>query len=413
MAAPRSHWLTRLLGGGTPAPRHFQNRADPRLWLHIGDAAAVTPARRIARRLLAAQPSPVLILSTAREVELSAIDNDPLAGAHPLADDDEMRQAGWAETALRRDPPDLGVLIGSRPDLALPHAARAAGVPVMAVEARFEPPQGVSWPWQRAARREQIRAFRRILLADRLSARVLRRLDVPSALFEVTGPIAEITDPLPCTEAERAALAQILSGRPVWAAIDVPKDEIDTVLAAHHEALRLAHRLLLILMPADASDVADLSARIADSGLTVARRDRDEDPEEEVQVWVATDPAELGLWYRLAPVSFMGGTLTPDGAGRSPMEAAALGSAIIHGPATEAAAEDYRRLDTGRATRRIATADQLPDALGELMSADRAAELAHAAWAVSSGGAATADLVAQDILAELAAVRRTQSETPI
>ena len=40
------------------------------------------------------------------------------------------------------------------------------------------------------------------------------------------------------------------------------------------------------------------------AGLTVARRDQDEEPDAEVNVLVAEDSAELGLWYRLAPVAF-------------------------------------------------------------------------------------------------------------
>ena len=40
---------------------------------------------------------------------------------------------------------------------------------------------------------------------------------------------------------------------------------------------------------------------------------------------------ELGLFYRLAPVVFMGGSLVPHG-GQNLLEAARLGCAVIHGP---------------------------------------------------------------------------------
>lgn len=410
MAAPRSHWLTRLLGAGAPRTPLPRAEGQPVIWVHLGDAAAVQPARRILRRLLQPKAPLSVLLSHPPTLLPPPVPDDPLAACTPLVDTGDMRHAGWAETALRRAQPDLGVLIGAHPDLSLALAARAAGVPVMAAEARFDPPQGLVWPWQRAAQRDRIASFRRILLADRLSARVLRRLDLSPTLFEITGPISDVTDPLPCAEAERAALAQIMAGRPAWVAVDVPEAEADAVIAAHDEALRLAHRLLLILMPAEGSDIAALAERIGAAGLAVARRDLDQDPEEEVQVMLITDRAELGLWYRLAPITWMGGTLTPGAAGRSPMEAAALGSSIIHGPATEAEAEDYRRLDTGRATRRIAAAGELPEALADLMSPDRAAELAHAAWGVTSGGAAVADLVAQEISHELQAVRDARQE---
>jgi 3-deoxy-D-manno-octulosonic-acid transferase len=43
---------------------------------------------------------------------------------------------------------------------------------------------------------------------------------------------------------------------------------------------------------------------------------------------------ELGLFYRLAPIVFIGGTLVPHG-GQNPLEAARLGCAIIAGPHME------------------------------------------------------------------------------
>lgn len=403
MAAPRSHWLTRLLGAGSAPASITRPDGPPLIWLHIGDAAAIQPTRRILRRLIHQPVPPELLLSHAPGVTWTAAPDDPLAAATPLVPDEDMQHAGWAETALRQRRPDLGVLIGAHPDMALALAARAAAVPLLAAEARFEAPQGLVWPWQRVSQRERLAGFRRILLADRLSARVLRRLDLPPTLYDITGPISDVTDPLPCAEAERTALAQIMAGRPAWVAVEVPAAEADAVIAAQNEALRLAHRLLLILMPTEDSDVAALTAHIEAAGLSVARRDLDEDPEEEVQVLLIADRSELGLWYRLAPITWMGGTLTPGAKGRSPMEPAAPGSSIIHGPSTGSAAEaeDYRRLDTGRATRRIATAAELPEALADLMSPDRAAELAHAAWGVTSGGAAVADTVAQSILREL------------
>ncbi len=407
MVTPRTDWLTRLLGSGTVGTQITRPAdARPRLWVHLADSDAIDPARRILRRLLSRGHPPLLILSTGPDVDLPDLPpGDPLAEAEPLVTPEAMTRPGWAEDALTRDPPDLGVLIGGHPDLALAAAAAGAGVPLIAAEARFDPPQGVVWPWQRATQRDRILAFSRILLADRLSARVLRRLDIPPGRIEITGPITDVTDPLPCAEAERAAMAQIMAGRPVWAAVEVPEAEIDAVLAAHNEALRLAHRLLLILVPAPDCEPEALAARIRDAGLNVARRDLEEDPEEESHVLLAPDTAEMGLWYRLAPVTVMGGTLVAGAAaGRSPMEAAALGSAVIHGPATDARTEDYRRLDTGQAARRIGGPRDLPDALAELIAPDRAAELAHAAWAVTSGGAAVADLVAGEIAAELAAV---------
>jgi 3-deoxy-D-manno-octulosonic-acid transferase len=43
---------------------------------------------------------------------------------------------------------------------------------------------------------------------------------------------------------------------------------------------------------------------------------------------------ELGLWYRLAPVAFVGRSLIAPGGGQNPLEPARLGCAIAVGPYT-------------------------------------------------------------------------------
>lgn len=135
-------------------------------------------------------------------------------------------------------------------------------------------------------------------------------------------------------------------------------------------------------------------------GWAVAQRALDEEPEPDIEVFVVDNPAEYGLWYRLAPVTFLGGSLLGKGSVRSPMEAAALGSAILHGPRTGLAGPVFGRLGVARATRAVASASDLGDALGDLLAPDRAARLAQAAWAVASDGAD----VTEGILARIRAI---------
>ena len=71
----------------------------------------------------------------------------------------------------------------------------------------------------------------------------------------------------------------------------------------------------------------DLSAR----GLRVARRSAGEIPDAGTQIYLADTIGELGLFYRLAPVAFIGKSLVPEG-GQNPLEAARLSTAILTGP---------------------------------------------------------------------------------
>ncbi len=93
----------------------------------------------------------------------------------------------------------------------------------------------------------------------------------------------------------------------------------------------------------------------------------------------------MGLWYRLSPVSLMGGSLAPVG-GHNPFEPAALGSAILHGPHVANFADIYARLAAANATRAVEGAT-LGATLAEVLEPDVAARMAHAAWEVCSEGA--------------------------
>lgn len=225
-----------------------------------------------------------------------------------------------------------------------------------------------------------------IHVQDQASAAEIARMKLKPAI--VAGQISETPEPLDASESERNAIAQTLQARPVWAALSLPRGEERAVLAAHGHALRHAHRTLLILQPEDAERGAELAESLNQSGWTIATRWDAGEPDSDTEIFLVDDPSEAGLWYRLAPLAFMGGTLFGKGkAPRSPLEAAALGSAILHGPNTECYGVDYARLEAARATRRVASASALGEAVADLLAPDRMAMLAHNAWAVTSGGA--------------------------
>jgi 3-deoxy-D-manno-octulosonic-acid transferase len=51
-------------------------------------------------------------------------------------------------------------------------------------------------------------------------------------------------------------------------------------------------------------------------------------------IWIADTMGEMGLWYRLVPIAFVGRSLVPPGGGQNPLEPARLGCVIAVGPYT-------------------------------------------------------------------------------
>ncbi|TCO73289.1 3-deoxy-D-manno-octulosonic acid transferase [Rhodovulum euryhalinum] len=248
--------------------------------------------------------------------------------------------------------------------------------------------------------RRVLRRFDRVFAQSRACADQMKAMGVSQVQLSPCGPLSEGSAVLRCSEAEREALARLMGGRPAWLAACTRRAEEPVVVAAHSAAIRQAHRLLLLLAPDDPARGPALARRLRDEGWAVTLRSEDEEPETETQIYVADTEGELGLWLRLAPVTFVGGTFAADG-GPDPYHAAALGSAIIHGPATGGHPAHYRQLAAAGAAQLARDEHELAEAVADLLSPDRAAELASAAWAVSTEGSTATERVVRRMLEAL------------
>ena len=147
-----------------------------------------------------------------------------------------------------------------------------------------------------------------------------------------------------------------------------------------------------------------MARALGEAGLRVALRAEGEEPEDNTQVYLADGTGEMGLWLRLAPLALLGGTLPGGAGGRNPNEAAALGSALLHGPVVAPHAEAWGRLDAAGAARVVLNGAELGRAVDALLAPDRVAAMAHAGWDVATRGAEVSNRVA-DLIHEALARR--------
>src|SRR4029079_13721805 len=105
---------------------------------------------------------------------------------------------------------------------------------------------------------------------------------------------------------------------------------------------------------------------------------RGESPAPAICISVANTMAGLGLFYRLAPIVFMGGSLIPHG-GQNPIEAVKLGASIVHGPHVFNFSDVYEALDAAGGARRADSQEALVKQLGQLLADPKAREASLAA----------------------------------
>lgn len=184
----------------------------------------------------------------------------------------------------------------------------------------------------------------------------------------VTGNLKFDTPPLVVDEASLAALRQAIGGRPAWIAASTHEGE-EKYVAAAHLRLRAAHGdVLTILAPRHPSRGDSIRVVIADAGLTAAQRSRGEPVEAGTDVYLADTLGELGLFFRLSPIAFLGGSLVATG-GHNPIEPLRLGAAPLHGPHVHNFPALFELIDGIAPALRVDDAAGLADAVGRFLSA--------------------------------------------
>ncbi|MEM9318093.1 MAG: 3-deoxy-D-manno-octulosonic acid transferase [Pseudomonadota bacterium] len=390
--------LQRRLAAGKEDPARLNERRGlserarpegPLVWFHAASVGESLSLLELTRRLGEEEPDLHILVTTGTQSSA-----DVMASRLP---DHAMHQfvpldaRAWVQRFLDHWRPDLAVWTESElwPAMIVETADR--GIPLLLVNARMSKRSFDRWRLLfRGMVRALLRRFNAAHVQDAVTAGYLSRLGLPGERMEVTGTLKEGAAALPHNEAERADFVERLGGRPVWLAASTHVGEEPAVLDAHARALLNNPRLLLILAPRHPQRADEIAGTLAARNWRVARRSADEPIDADTKIYLADSMGEMGLWYRISPISFVGGSLEPIG-GHNPFEPAALGSAIIHGPYVTNFADIYQRLAEARAVRLVSGADDLAQAVNDLLSPDRAAAMANAAWEVSSAGANVTD----------------------
>jgi 3-deoxy-D-manno-octulosonic-acid transferase len=186
---------------------------------------------------------------------------------------------------------------------------------------------------------------------------------------------------VPAPPADAAKLERLMSvtrGRPIIVAASTHPGEEDLLAATHRALARYFPSLLSVVVPRHPDRGEAIARTIGTTGLRVGLRSRGELPTAAIDIYVANTMGELGLFYRLAPIVFMGGSLVPHG-GQNPIEAVKLGASIVHGPHVFNFTDVYEALDGAGGARRVDTPEALVQQLGHLLADPPARETSVAA----------------------------------
>ncbi len=366
------------------------------IWVYATTTQRILALRDLTQRLR--NHFPDLTLLTTWPADLNPPPHDP---AYEIIHG-ELPEDSYAayRQFLDRWQPDLCIWSGGDMRRGLNRVLRENDIPSLLVDVLMEElPNRTSRLWP-DSRGKVFNGFTEILTPQKLVAEHLIRTGVPDHRITVTAPLSLSACPPSCADEDLSTMQKVLAGRPIWLASHVKLQELTTILNAHRKALKLLHRLLLVVSLENWSDLEAARAIIRGAGLSFADWEIGEEPEEHNQVLLC-DSEDLGLWYRLAPVTLIASSLERVFCGQSPLDAAALGSAILFGKGISEHTETYEQLKNCGAAQQVRSMGELSDAVITLSAPDLAAQMALAGWTFVTKGAETTDQlleITQDLL---------------
>jgi 3-deoxy-D-manno-octulosonic-acid transferase len=296
------------------------------VWIHgasVGECLSVLPLISV---LLEQSDRTVLVTSgTVSSAKLMA-ERLPPGAMHQYAPVD-------TPSAIRRFldhwRPDIALFVDSEIWPNIISSAHARNIPLVLVNGRISQRSFLGWKrWRKSAAslfsRYDLCLAQDTESADRLSALGAKRVEISGNLKADAPPLA--ADPRKLDD-----LCRAIGSRPVLLAISTHASEEETILPAHDKLRTFVPDLLTIIAPRHPMRGHEI-AMLCGERIS-ARRSKGELPSSDTAVYIADTLGELGIFYRLAPFAFVGGSIVPHG-GQNPLEPARLERAVLAGPHT-------------------------------------------------------------------------------
>jgi 3-deoxy-D-manno-octulosonic-acid transferase len=331
------------------------------VWIHGASVGEVLASAALIERLRALN---IRILLTSGTVTSAAIvaKRFPPDIIHQYVPFDSPR---YVARFLDHWRPSLALFIESDlwPNLILQSAARR--LPMVLINGRMSQRSFPRWRRVHGTISAILEKFDICLAQSDTDAERFSALGCPNVI--TTGNL-KLDVPAPPADPEKLDRLSLLTrGRPIIVAASTHPGEEEILIATHQTLAGFFPGLLTVIVPRHPDRGAPVWRLVDAAGLKAGLRSRDELPNASTDIYVADTMGELGLFYRLAEIVFMGGSLVPHG-GQNPIEAIKLGASIVHGLHVFNFADVYEALDSTGGARKADNEEALVKQLGQLLA---------------------------------------------
>jgi len=396
-------YLNQRLKRGKEDPARFDERlghasqARPTgdlVWLHaasIGESLSILP---LIERIQIEHPNWTVLVTTGTVTSAHLMTARlPQGAIHQYVPVDCV---SYVRRFLEHWRPDLALWVESEfwPNLVIETRARA--VPMVVLNGRMSDGSYAKWQKNRAMIARILAAFPIILAQSDTDGERFRALGAKQV--RVPGNLKFASPPLPVDDAMLEHLKMQIGARPVWLAASTHPGEEELCAATHAALHERQPGLLTIIVPRHPERGNDICRNLRERGLKVAQRSAQEDITPDTAIYVADTLGELGVFFRLCSVVFIGKTLA-GGGGQNPIEPAQLSCALVFGPDMSNFADVAQGLLACAGARRVQDASALEGTISDLLANPASCtQMTENAEAFARSQAGVLDRVMEDLL---------------
>ena len=185
------------------------------------------------------------------------------------------------------------------------------------------------------------------------------------------GNLKFAADDLPYDVTAFNELRSTCQDRKMWMGASTHAGEEVEIAQAHGLLKRNHPDLLTLIAPRHPERGLHIYKELQTMGFSCALRSRGDEINEKTEIYICDTLGELGLFYRLVPIVFVGKSLSPLG-GQNPLEPARLNSALLSGPYMDNFAEMMDAFTKGNAIQIVKDRTDFVRVLSQLLEDDNA-----------------------------------------
>lgn len=212
---------------------------------------------------------------------------------------------------------------------------------------------------------EMLQSFSLVLPQSEIDSE--RFSDLGATHVKYIGNLKYDAPPLPSNSKVAGGLIAEIGERPVWFGASTHSGEEELLVDTHISLKEDFPELLTIIAPRHPNRIEHIISNLSDKKITIAQRSKEQKIEPETDVYFVDTMGELGDFYRLVSIVFIGGSLVAHG-GQNPLEAIRLECAVIFGPYMDNFLEIKRDLEKNNAAIKVKDKHELLDTMRSLFN---------------------------------------------